>query len=66
MFPLKTDFLKNLLRKNDKEVVLVENNFEGQLGKLITEETGINFSKKLLKYDGRTLTVDDITEFLNN
>ncbi len=66
MFPLKTYFLKNLLRKNDKEVVLVENNFEGQLGKLITEETGINFSKKLLKYDGRTLTVDDITEFLNN
>lgn len=35
------------------KLVLVENNYSGQLGKLIRQETGIEIKNKILKYDSR-------------
>jgi 2-oxoglutarate ferredoxin oxidoreductase subunit alpha len=65
LFPLKTELLLNVL-KNSKRPVLVENNYLGQLGQLITSETGFQFSEKLLKYDGRPFFVEDILNFINS
>lgn len=63
IYPLKVqpfwDFTHQVGR-----VVLVENNAFGQLGKLITQESGYLFSHRLLKYDGRPFFVEEIMEFL--
>jgi 2-oxoglutarate ferredoxin oxidoreductase subunit alpha len=45
-----------------KEIINVEQNYTGQLGKLITQETGIKMSKSILKYDGRQLDSKEISE----
>jgi 2-oxoglutarate ferredoxin oxidoreductase subunit alpha len=64
LFPLKTELLMNVL-KIVKRPVLVENNYLGQLGKLISSETGFKFKEKLLKYDGRPFFIEDILNFIN-
>ncbi|WP_163192471.1 2-oxoacid:acceptor oxidoreductase subunit alpha [Clostridium thermarum] len=59
IYPLPT----KLLRKyavSAKVIVNVEQNYTGQLGKLITQETGILMSKSILKYDGRQINAEDI------
>lgn len=65
LFPLKIELLMNILN-NAKRPVLVENNYLGQLGKLITSETGYKFTEKLLKYDGRPFFIEDILNFINS
>ncbi|MCA9383156.1 2-oxoacid:acceptor oxidoreductase subunit alpha [Candidatus Dojkabacteria bacterium] len=63
VYPLKTTELEKFV-KNSKKLVLIENNALGQLGKLIRQETGIEFKNKLLKYDGRPFFVDDIINWI--
>ncbi len=63
IYPLKTEFFKQLVQQG-KRIILVENNQFGELGKLISADTGYEFKEKLLKYDGRPLFVEDILEFL--
>ena len=63
IYPLKTKFFKQLI-KEDRRVVLIENNQFGELGKLITQETGYGFKEKILKFDGRPIFIEDILEFL--
>jgi len=57
--PFQTEVKKYLKRKN---VILVENNATGQLGKLITEKTGIIIpdSSKVLRFDGRPFLADEL------
>jgi len=43
-----------------KKLVLVENNYQGQLGQLIREETGLEIKDKILKYDGRPFWPEEI------
>jgi len=43
-------------------LVLVEQNFTGQLGQLIRQETGIEITERMLKYDGRVFNPEDILE----
>lgn len=62
IYPLKTELLEKLLP--GKQFILVENNYTGQLGNLLRQETDIKFVDKLLKYDGRPFFVDDILEKL--
>ena len=40
--------------------VLLEDNFEGQLGRLIAEETGIKIERMLLKYSGRPFSQNEV------
>lgn len=47
------------------EPILIENNFTGQLGRIIQEKTDINFSDMFLKYDGRPFFVEEILEYVN-
>ncbi len=48
--------------KKAKEVVLVENNVTGLLGQIIREQTGVAIDKKILKYDARPFTPEDIIQ----
>ncbi len=43
-----------------KNLILIENNYSAQLGSLIREQTGIEITDKVLRYDGKTFTVDEI------
>ena len=43
-------------------LVLVEQNFNGQLGQLIRQETGILIEDRLLRYDGRVFNPEDILD----
>lgn len=63
IYPLKTKFFSQLIEE-DKRIILIENNQFGELGKLITTETGYEFKEKLLKFDGRPIFIEDILEFL--
>ena len=50
--------------KKAKNVLLIENNLTGQLGRLIRERFGIKIENRLLKYDGRPFTSDEINNYL--
>jgi 2-oxoglutarate ferredoxin oxidoreductase subunit alpha len=59
LYPLPTKLLKKYAAIA-KTIVNVEQNYTGQLGKLITQETGILMNKSILKYDGRQINAEDI------
>lgn len=63
VYPLKTEVLKKFLLRN-KNVVLMENNYQGQLGNLIKQNIGFDFRKEFSKYDGRPFFIEDLLEFL--
>lgn len=64
IYPLPLD-LEKYLNKFQK-LVLVENNFQGQLGQLIRQETGIEIKDKILKYDGRPFWKEEIIRGISN
>lgn len=64
LYPLDGARLKELFFK-DKYYVLVENNSQGQLGKLLRMETGVEIKNKILRYDGRPITAKQILESFN-
>jgi 2-oxoglutarate ferredoxin oxidoreductase subunit alpha len=47
---------------NATKTVLVENNYSGQLGDLIREKTGIAMDYRVLKYNGRPFSQNEIFE----
>jgi len=48
------------LAKRSKRIVLVEQNYQGQLGMLIRMECGLDIPARILKYDGRPLFYDEL------
>ncbi|MBT3416739.1 hypothetical protein HON86_00265 [Candidatus Woesearchaeota archaeon] len=46
--------------ESSKNVILVENNSTGQLGRAIREKTGIKIDNKILRYDGRPFNRDEL------
>jgi 2-oxoglutarate ferredoxin oxidoreductase subunit alpha len=50
--------------RNAKRLVLVENNYSGQLGQVIRAETGIDIADGILKYDGRPFSEEDVVRGL--
>lgn len=60
LWPLKTARLLTLL-EGASDAIVIEGNFQGQLGKLIRQETGRNITDHILKYDGRPFFVDELT-----
>ncbi|MFC1691294.1 2-oxoacid:acceptor oxidoreductase subunit alpha [Nanoarchaeota archaeon] len=58
--PLKKE-IKELLEEQ-KNLILIENNSWGQLGRVIRQETGIEMKNKLLKYDGRQFFPEEIAD----
>ena len=59
VWPLPEDKLKKLAADNVK-IIDVENNSTAQFAKLIRAETGIEVDNKILKYDGRPFTADEV------
>jgi len=47
-----------------KEVILVENNLTGQLGRILREKTGVKIDHKILKYDSRPFKSDELKKEL--
>lgn len=61
VYPLPTMLLKRYASRTYK-IICVEQNATGQLASLICEATGIFCNDKILKYDGRQLTAQDILD----
>jgi 2-oxoglutarate ferredoxin oxidoreductase subunit alpha len=59
MSPFPSDLVTKYL-SNAKRKVLVENNYSGQLGALIREYTGIAMDSKVLKYNGRPFSQNEV------
>lgn len=59
LYPLDNIKVKELFKAN-KKYILVENNSWGQFGKLLMMETGIEIKDKILRYDGRPITAEEI------
>jgi 2-oxoglutarate ferredoxin oxidoreductase subunit alpha len=63
LWPLCTGELLRLANRS-KRTVLVEQNYQGQLGMLIRMECGLNIADKILKYDGRPFFYDELLGLL--
>ena len=63
VYPLPTHLLMEKAAKA-KEIIHVEQNFTGQLAKLIRMETGIRMNRSILKYDGRQISGREIADEL--
>lgn len=60
--PLSRQIKKEIQKANN--VILVECNVTGQLGRLIREKTGIKIENRLLKYNGRPFHSDELNKLL--
>ncbi|MSR67351.1 2-oxoacid:acceptor oxidoreductase subunit alpha [Candidatus Peribacteria bacterium] len=65
LWPLKTEAFKKLT-KIVKQTILIEGNYQGQLGQLLKQETGIDIQDKILKYDGRPFFYDELLKLLSD
>jgi 2-oxoglutarate ferredoxin oxidoreductase subunit alpha len=63
LWPLCTRELQRLAERS-KRIVLVEQNYQGQLGMLIKMECGLDIADKILKYDGRPFFYDQLLGLL--
>ncbi|MDD4381857.1 MAG: 2-oxoacid:acceptor oxidoreductase subunit alpha [Candidatus Dojkabacteria bacterium] len=63
IYPLKTEILETLIKRK-KRLIIIENNYTGQLGKLIKEKIGYDFKYKLNKYNSKPFFTEDILEYL--
>jgi 2-oxoglutarate/2-oxoacid ferredoxin oxidoreductase subunit alpha len=61
MRPFPTFEVEGLLREA-KRVILIEANYTAQLGALIREQTGVAIDHRVLKYDGRPFSRNEIVE----
>ncbi len=64
LWPLKTDTFAKFA-KSAKKVVLIEGNAQGQLGKLLRQESGVEIRDKILKFDGRPFFYDELIDLLS-
>lgn len=64
VYPLDEKRIANLFTLK-KRYILIENNGQAQFGKLLREQTGVNLTEKILKYDGRQLYVEEIVQYVS-
>lgn len=55
----------NFLKKA-KQIISIENNYNGQFGQLLETLTGIGIDTKILKYNGLPFYADELAEEINN
>lgn len=65
IWPLHSETVRNVM-KNSKNTVLIEHNHDGQLGRVIKQETGLDFKFKILKYDGFPFTTEGLVSEIKN
>lgn len=59
VWPLPKKRLEQMAN-NAKRIINIEQNYTGQLAKLIRQETGIQCTDSILKYDGRQLSLEEL------
>jgi 2-oxoglutarate ferredoxin oxidoreductase subunit alpha len=59
--PFPTEFVQKIL-SNSRRTVAIENNYSGQMAGLIRERTGIEVDNKVLKFDGRPFSQNEVYE----
>ena len=65
MRPFPAEDVERIL-KAAKHSVLVEENYSGQLGSLIREQTGVLLEARILKFDGRPFSEDELVAAFEN
>jgi len=65
MRPFPAEDVERIL-KAAKHSVLVEENYSGQLGSLIREQTGVLLEDRILKFDGRPFSEDELVAAFEN
>lgn len=65
LHPLPREHVADVLSGAEK-IIDVENNYSGQLGAILKEETGISPSFYVLKYNGRPMTTTEVCDALRN
>ncbi len=65
LWPFPKEAVRNALGRA-KRFITVEQNSTAQLGTLIREQTGLNYSGKVLKYDGRPFYPQEIADSVLN
>ncbi|MDX9971172.1 MAG: transketolase C-terminal domain-containing protein [Candidatus Gracilibacteria bacterium] len=64
IWPLEKNIIKEFF-SNNKKVIMVEQNYTGQLGGLIEKECEVKFFDCLHKFDGISFSYEDIIKFYN-
>lgn len=59
VYPLPREMMGYLI--NAQKIITIENNASGQFANLIKRETGFDIKYKILKYDGRPFSVEEVT-----
>lgn len=65
IWPFPKHQVASIIEQSPRAVV-VEGNSQGQLARLITQETGKLINHQLRRYDGRPFYVEDIVKFVKN
>lgn len=61
--PFPVDEVTSILQRA-KRTILVEENYSGQLGDLIRKETGIKIDQRLVKFEGRPFSEEELVDAL--
>jgi 2-oxoglutarate ferredoxin oxidoreductase subunit alpha len=59
MRPFPVEAIEKILR-DAKRLVLIEENYSGQLGSVLAEHTGVRIQDRVLKFDGRPFSEDEV------
>ena len=62
LYPLPREMMGYLI--NAQKIITIENNASGQFANLIKRETGFDIKYKILKYDGRPFSVEEVASRL--
>ena len=65
VYPLDKEKVRPFFQKK-KRYILVESNSWGQFGKLLQQETGVEIKERILKYDGRPITAEEVVKHVNS
>ncbi len=64
VYPVPEESIKFL--KKAKQIISIENNYNGQFAQLLETSTGISIDTKILKYNGISFYSDELAEKINN
>lgn len=65
VYPLHREKVQSYFSKKTR-YILVENNHDGQFGKLLQQETGIEVTERIRRYDGRPISADQIVSYITS
>lgn len=64
LWPLKEKAAQRFFKEN-KNVHILEGNYQGQLADMIEAKASVKFKDRLLKYNGRSFYLEDVLEYIS-